>query len=396
MGDMELVERIVQLEQELKALRPDLHFPSTATLEQRLRWLEIVMEEMRAKDNHGVYAETPSEEKLQQILAHTVYIKPDRITLHSLTADPASCVGGDMWFRSDLKKGKLAEDAVVASAKLFPTEAGGWALLFGDGSDGNVTISATTTLSRDMYYNNLTVNAGVTLNTNGYRIFVKGTLTNNGTIQNNGTNAVAGVGGGAGVSPGGSLGGGGSGGSLNPYDGDGTLYYESGGGGGGGVILIVAKSLVNNGTIQANGGNGADGSQHLCMGIGPAGGSVNPGLGGPGGGGGTYSSYTGGAGGSVTALGAARGGLRAIPFCVLLKDGTTAFGGGGGGGSGGNYDGYGGSGGGGGGGGAVVIVYGSATWGTEQANGGGYGVGWNGGSSGAAGSAGTVIKIQAG
>ncbi len=117
---MELIERVEQLERELKALRPDLHFPTTATLEHRLRWLEIVLEEIRARDNHGVYAETLDEEKLRKLLSHTVYIKEDRITLKSLTADPASCVAGDMWFRSDLGKSKLAVDTVVANAKLFP------------------------------------------------------------------------------------------------------------------------------------------------------------------------------------------------------------------------------------------------------------------------------------
>jgi hypothetical protein len=57
-----------------------------------------------------------------------------------------------------------------------PTESG-TAALFGDGSDGSQTISANTTLTRDMYYENLTVAAGVTLNPGGYRLFVAGTLT---------------------------------------------------------------------------------------------------------------------------------------------------------------------------------------------------------------------------
>lgn len=57
---------------------------------------------------------------------------------------------------------------------------------FGDGSDGNVTISTPTTLTRDMYYNNLTVNDVLT--TGNYRIFVNGTLTGTGTIQSNGNN----------------------------------------------------------------------------------------------------------------------------------------------------------------------------------------------------------------
>ena len=55
----------------------------------------------------------------EQLLAHTVYIKQDRITLHNLSADPGSCVAGDLWFRSDLGNAKLAVDTVVADAKLI-------------------------------------------------------------------------------------------------------------------------------------------------------------------------------------------------------------------------------------------------------------------------------------
>ena len=54
--------------------------------------------------------------------------------------------------------------------------------IYGGGQDGTVVIASNTSLSRDMYYNNLTVNNGVHLNTNGYRVFVKGTLTLNGNI----------------------------------------------------------------------------------------------------------------------------------------------------------------------------------------------------------------------
>jgi hypothetical protein len=61
--------------------------------------------------------------------------------------------------------------------------------VFGDGSDGNVIISSDTTLTRDMFYNNLTIESGKVLNTNGYRVFVKGVLINKGTIRNNGSNA---------------------------------------------------------------------------------------------------------------------------------------------------------------------------------------------------------------
>jgi hypothetical protein len=54
---------------------------------------------------------------------------------------------------------------------------------FGDGSDGDVTLTEDTTLARDMFYDNLTVPEGITLYPNGFRIFVKDTLTNNGTID---------------------------------------------------------------------------------------------------------------------------------------------------------------------------------------------------------------------
>jgi len=54
--------------------------------------------------------------------------------------------------------------------------------VYGSGVDGNVVISANTSLSRDMHYNNLTINSGVHLNTNGFRVFVKSALTINGSI----------------------------------------------------------------------------------------------------------------------------------------------------------------------------------------------------------------------
>jgi len=53
-------------------------------------------------------------------------------------------------------------------------------MVFGNGEDGDVTISADTSLSEDMYYSNLIIDAGKTLNPNGWRVFVKNTLTLNG------------------------------------------------------------------------------------------------------------------------------------------------------------------------------------------------------------------------
>src|ERR1017187_9336359 len=48
---------------------------------------------------------------------------------------------------------------------------------FGTGADGNVTISSgVVTMTRDMYYNNLTINGTGSLVTNGYQVFVAGIL----------------------------------------------------------------------------------------------------------------------------------------------------------------------------------------------------------------------------
>lgn len=69
--------------------------------------------------------------------------------------------------------------------------------VYGTGADGDATLDGTTTvlgmapsssvysMTQDMYFNNLIINAGVTLKPNGYRIFVKNLLTfggNNSTI----------------------------------------------------------------------------------------------------------------------------------------------------------------------------------------------------------------------
>ena len=105
--------------------------------------------------------------------------------------------------------------------------------IFGDGSDGDVVISSNTTLTRDMFYNTLIVNTGITLSTAGFRIFSKVSLVNNGTISvtggnggNGGTGLSGGAAGTAGTAPysasslppplAGAAGGEGGGGSSNP------------------------------------------------------------------------------------------------------------------------------------------------------------------------------------
>ena len=87
----------------------------------------------------------------------------------------------------------------------------------GSGADGAVTISANTTLTRDMQYSSLTIDAGVVFKNSGYRVrctgtvTVKGTWTAAGGAGQNGT-LTAGGAGGAGA-PAGTLGGGYAGGA---------------------------------------------------------------------------------------------------------------------------------------------------------------------------------------
>ena len=50
--------------------------------------------------------------------------------------------------------------------------------IYGTGLDGNVVIPSgtTVTITSDMHYNNLDVQSGGILFTNGYRVFVKNTM----------------------------------------------------------------------------------------------------------------------------------------------------------------------------------------------------------------------------
>lgn len=204
---------------------------------------------------------------------------------------------------------------------------------YGDGSDGDYTVLAasTITMNREYNWNNLTVQATGTLKPAGFVIVVKNTLTNAGSINDNGlsasgsTNGAAlvarqylgaasgagsagrnttgagtlggaiaatsynaigstpnggaggqadgvNLGGGAGVATTGSsrwasrlipargasaFNGGAGGGSGGCNVGTGTAA-SGGGGSGGGIVLIEAKTVVNSGTISADGGKGGD------------------------------------------------------------------------------------------------------------------------------------------
>ena len=228
---------------------------------------------------------------------------------------------------------------------------------FGDGADGNVTISTgTTILGRDMYYNNLTMSGTGILNTNGYKVFVKGVLditaAATAAIQWNGTNGTSG----SGATGGGAM----TAQTGNTVAGPGT--------GGAGTTATTANG--SNGTAAANfNGNG--------------------GVGGAAGGGGTGTSGGGGAGGAGRTPTSAPSQIPIRFYSTNLWAGNTLLGGGGGGGGGaagaGDGTNTGGGGGTGGNGGGVMGLYvntilksSSTLSGTIQAKGGN---GGNGGSS---------------
>ncbi len=188
------------------------------------------------------------------------------------------------------------------TAPIFPTGVMAGHAIFGDGSDGDVIISVNTQLARDMYYDDLTVNAGITLNAYGYRIFVKGTLTNNGTITRLGAVAA----------------------DINGKNGTNLA-----GGGYGSTPPLTSLG------IGSNGGNGG-------LNVGGFGGStVNPGIGGTGGTGGNGAAGDGAVGGVVTPPVSGHGGWRHVPIAINLATytiagaGTPLKGGSGGGGGGG-------------------------------------------------------------
>jgi hypothetical protein len=227
--------------------------------------------------------------------------------------------------------------------------------LFGDGSDGDVTISSgTTTLTRDMFYNNLTVNGTGVLVTAGYEIFVKGTLTVDGSsgakIHNSGVDgsdgqfsavsSLGGAGGAGGLSgkyKGGVAGGDGGNGVSNSNGLPGTNGLPSGtysitnvvgtaGGTGGtsirtpgaggtaGIVTSVAvnkpRSILNLSFIEVVAGSAVIASQ-----------SLSGGAGGGGAGSGGNGGYSGGGGGG----GGGNGGIVVICANALDITGASAI-----------------------------------------------------------------------
>jgi hypothetical protein len=121
--------------------------------------------------------------------------------------------------------------------------------LFGDGVTGTATITGTTTLSAEAYYNNLTISSTGILKPAGFRIFVKGTLTvdSGGTINDDG-NPGSGVTGGTGL---------GARQTLNAASGGGGNGSSGGNGSVGGG---ATNSSLNDTGVAPTGGKGGDGA----------------------------------------------------------------------------------------------------------------------------------------
>jgi len=251
--------------------------------------------------------------------------------------------------------------------------------VFGDGLDGDVTVSTDITpLARDMFYNDLTITSTGRIRANSYRIFVKGTLT----IQDGGKIANFGIEGADGTNYGGAGGTGGDGKAS------GSLPASISGSDGG---------VGNTGT--SNGVNGVAANKSIGV-AGVAGGNGGSNSGGGGG--------TGGTGGSQT--GQAFNVPKSLTSFYYLFDTLPSFevlgasGGAGGGASGrGSLSGNGGAGGGGGGAGGFIFVAAKhmnltgdgaiSAYGGKGGNGGIGGTDAGGGGGGAGGAGGVILVI---
>ena len=244
------------------------------------------------------------------------------------------------------------------------------ASLYGDGSDGDVTITGTpTTITKDMFYNNLTINAGKQLETDGYIVHVKGTLAfadATAKIICNGNDGAAGTGGAAHSGP------------LKGGKGGNTPGGSDSGAGGGGAssVLVFAKDITGAGTLEAIGGDGQAGAVSNSATPGSVGSSV------------TRGAATGGAGGTAGQPGGSGG--TTTPSTATFHQQES---GGGGGGSGGETTPQSGGGGGGGGGNIIVVYQTKAAGLTLTATGGSGGAGSGAGAAGTNGSAGITLEL---
>lgn len=166
---------------------------------------------------------------------------------------------------------------------------------FGDASDGNTSVTGATTLTRDMFYDDLTVSGAGVVNTASFRIFANN-ITNNGIIRNNGNNGANGENGKQNDVSEGPADGGAGGASVAAGSLPAALPGQTGGNGGLGVSSDTDGLDGSNGTaggtvtkgIGVIGGGKSSGGAGSILGNGGAGGFAGsgkfPGDGGSGGG----------------------------------------------------------------------------------------------------------------
>ena len=248
-------------------------------------------------------------------------------------------------------------------------------------------------LTGDVYYINVTIGVGATLNTNGWRLFVSGVLTNNGHIHNDGANAVGAVGGAGGGT--GTIGGGTSGATAT-----GTATGPSavaairqlggsGGHGGGGGLGVGGNGTFGLPPLSTNGGAAVLGDIGRAIAVRDLANNIcNGGSAGSAGGGSAGGGLAGGGGGG--------GGCVMVSARIITGTGTITANGGNGGdavnGAGDN-----GGGGGSGGGGVIVVLYNSLSGVTFSATRGTVGLGATnvpGGSNGFLGNPGIIMRFQ--
>jgi len=348
------------------------------------------------------------------ITASRAYTMPDQAG--TLMIDPMTTIG-DMIYRngsnvtSRLPIGSTNQVLKVSGG--VPTWADQSQLIYGDGSDGNLNLTGSATLSQNTFYNTLTISGAGSLNLGNYVLFCQTLdLSNAGANAitfsgNNGNNSTATAGGAA---PGATAG---------------AYFAGTGNGTAGGASSTTTGAQAGTPTAQnpSNGGNGGQGSAGGAGAAGAqAGGaaragsnSSNPikyassilvlqrntsqilaGVGGAGGGGGGGNGAAAGTGGGS---GGAGGGVAVIYAKNIITTGSTAAGaisskGGNGGSSAAAVNANTGSGGGGGGGGGgyILLFYQTKTGGAVtnliDASGGNGGNSGNANGTGAAGNAG--------
>jgi hypothetical protein len=313
---------------------------------------------------------------------------------------------------SSVTAGTMSAERILLGGQDLNTFIG--TTIFGDGSSGSATVQGNITLTEDKYYTNLDV--GATIDANGYRIFVSGTLTMqaSGKIINNG-----GDGGNGGVEDGGSrganasegtlrggalggLGGssdfnGGTGGSADP-----CINSNNGSTGGAGQQLPGGTAAGSGGTaggatVKKTNFAHVDPSVLLTArdlyGVDDTPKTIRPSCGGGGGGGGGSKDNVGHGGGG----GGGGGGMIVVAAKTITLNSGAKFeakgGNGGNGYVGSGTDGDGGGGGGGNGGGVIIVSTTSVSSSYVDVTGGAGGSS-SGGTGGTAGSSGTFIMRQ--